>query len=59
MNRGLPLIVMLCVTVPLSAQTVAPANYGDSRIQVIDYDQGQMVQLRSALGYHVYIEFAG
>ena len=59
MNRGLPLIVMLCVTVPLSAQTVAPANYGDSRIQVIDYDQGQMVQLRAAVGYQVAVEFAG
>ena len=59
MNRGLLLIAVVCAPVPLRAQTAAPASYGDSRIQVIDYDQGQMVQLRAAAGYQVAVEFAG
>lgn len=43
---------------PLSAQVQPRPVGGDPRIQVVDYDENQIVQLQAAPGYQLTVEFS-
>ncbi len=57
MTRALVLFILVCVTSPAIGQLPSAAGM-DPRVQLLDYNAGQTVQLRAAAGYQVTIEFS-
>lgn len=53
-------IAFLCLAlaVPASGQVLPQPGSGDPRLQTIDYDAGQIVQLRGAPGYQLMLELS-
>ena len=56
--RRLALVVLaLCSAAPASAQVRPVPGTGDPRIQMVDYDANQVVQIQAAPGYQVTLQF--
>lgn len=55
--RGLLLVLALAAAAPAAAQIRPQPGAGDPRIQVIDYDPNQVIQIQAAPGYQVTLEF--
>jgi type IV secretion system protein VirB9 len=51
------LALALCVTLPATAQVRPVPGAGDPRIQTVDYDANQVVQIQAAPGYQVTLQF--
>jgi type IV secretion system protein VirB9 len=51
------LALALAAAVPAAAQIRPQPGAGDPRIQVIDYDPNQVIQIQAAAGYQVTLEF--
>lgn len=56
--RVLTLIAMLLYAAPASAQLRPHPGDGDPHLQAVDYVDGQVVQLRGALGYQLMVELS-
>ncbi len=57
MRRVLLLAWLALAATPLAAQVQPQPGAGDPRIQVVDYDEDQVVLLQAAPGYQVTVEF--
>jgi type IV secretion system protein VirB9 len=51
------LALALCAATPAAAQVRPVAGAGDPRIQTVDYDAAQVVQIQAAPGYQVTLQF--
>jgi type IV secretion system protein VirB9 len=58
MKRYWLLFLLLLIGGPLSAQVRPVAGSGDPRLQTIDYNPDQIVQLGVASGYQLMVSFA-
>jgi type IV secretion system protein VirB9 len=56
--RRISLVVVALVAAPLSAQVQPHGGNGDPHLQVVDYADGQIVQLRGAPGYQLMVELS-
>lgn len=57
MRRAALIALALCVATPAMAQVRPVAGSGDPRLQTIDYDANQVVQIQAAAGYQVTLQF--
>ena len=57
MRRLVLLALALAAAAPAAAQIRPQPGAGDPRIQVIDYDPNQVIQIQAAPGYQVTLEF--
>ena len=57
MRRALLALALALVAAPLAAQVQPQPGAGDPRIQIVDYDEDQVVLLQAAPGYQVTVEF--
>jgi type IV secretion system protein VirB9 len=58
MKQLLLLLVMLGVHGPANAQLRPHQASDDPRVQTVDYDPNRTVQLHTALGYHLFLQFS-
>jgi type IV secretion system protein VirB9 len=56
-RRALLLGLALCAAAPAAAQIRPTPGAGDPRIQTVEYDAGQVVQIQAAPGYQVTLQF--
>ena len=57
MRRLALLAFALCAALPAAAQIRPVAGAGDPRLQIVDYDANQVVQIQAAPGYQVTLQF--
>lgn len=57
MRRVLAPVLALCAAMPAAAQVHPTPGAGDPRIQTVDYDASQIVQIQAAPGYQVTLQF--
>ncbi len=58
MTRLLALALTLCLAAPVLAQTQPYSDGGDPRLQVVNYDPGEIVRLMVSPGYQLTVSFA-
>jgi type IV secretion system protein VirB9 len=56
-RRVFLLILALAAATPAAAQIRPAPGAGDPRIQIVDYDPNQVIQIQAAQGYQVTLEF--
>ena len=57
MRRAIAGLLALCAAVPAAAQIRPTPGAGDPRIQTVNYDASQVVQIQAAPGYQVTLQF--
>jgi type IV secretion system protein VirB9 len=57
-NRSRIVALSIAVSAPATAQVAPMPGTGDPHLQIVNYDAGQIVQLRGAAGYQLMVELS-